>query len=685
MLLNEFELKLKEIGLTRGGGYNLFVSSDVTLLMIDAMRRKEKITCDDIINLLQEIVTPQGNLIFPTYNWDFCKGVTFDYHKTLSKTGALTQRALERGDFIRTKHPIYSFAVWGKDAKYLASLEYTDSFGEDSIFGWFEKTQTKNLLIGLEAGLSETFIHFCEERVGVPYRFIKKFTADYIDKNGKKDTRTYTMNVRPLDKLADNQSAPMKELYLKSGAEKRTMFYNTLLRLLDMKKAYVCAEEAIIYGDSIRTMEYWNNIDIVNAGKNMYALIEKLFPYCRSLTGEGVRQTLRDIKEIIPEFQIHEVPTGTQVQDWTIPKEWNISDGWIKNSKGKKIIDFKENNLHIMGYSTPIHKKVNLKELKEITYTMPDQPDLIPYITSYYKERFGFCMSQNQLDSLKEDEYEIFIDSTLKEGSLTYADLVIKGETDEEIMFTSYICHPSMANNELSGPALIVELIKYLKQRKNRYTYRFVLNPETIGSITYITKNIEHLKLKLKAGFVLTCEGDCGDFTYLASRYGNTLADKVAKCILSTEQPRYNSCSFLDRGSDERQYCSPGVDLPVCSVMRTKYGIYPQYHTSGDNLDLVSYSSLAETYDIYLKIINALEENNYYKIKCLCEPQLGKRGLYPTISTKTSSKIVENMMNVLTYLDGKNDLFDISEITKVKISEVINIVKKLKDAELIEY
>ncbi len=682
MLIEDLKTKLLEIGL--GGGINLFVTSDMLSLFYDAYRMEEKITCNDVIDTLQEIITPEGNLIFPTYNWDFCKGIAFDYNKTRSLTGSLTQTALERADFIRTKHPIYSFAVWGKDAEYLAGLDYKDSFGENSIFGWFEKTNTKNLFIGMEIG-GETYIHFCQERENAPYRFIKDFTSEYIDKNGKKDTRTYSMFVRYLDKLSQNNDEyTIVEQLKRCGNLKETYLHSTILRIYDMKTAYKFVKNDVIYNNSIRTAIYWDNANLNKAGKDMYALIEKLFPICRSLTGNGVRQTLNEIKNILPELKIYEVPTGTKVQDWTIPKEWNINDGWIKNSKGEKIIDFKENNLHIMGYSLPVHKKVSLDELKEIVYTLPEQPDLIPYVTSYYKERFGFCMSDNLLKSLKEDEYEIYIDSTLKEGSLTYADLVIPGETDEEIMLSTYVCHPSMTNNELSGPALAVYLAKYLKERKNHYTYRFVFNPETIGSITYITKNIEHLKAKLKAGFILTCVGDCGDFSYIASRYGDTLADKAAKCILSTEQPRYNSYSYLERGSDERQYCSPGVDLPFCSVIRTKYGEYPEYHTSGDNLQFVSYASLAETYNIYLKIINALEKNNYYKINCLCEPQLGKRGLYPNTSTKSSGDTVRNMMNIIAYLDGKNDLFDISNITNVKISEVIETVKKLKESNLID-
>lgn len=417
----------------------------------------------------------------------------------------------------------------------------------------------------------------------------------------------------------------------------------------------------------------------------MYTLVKNLFPICRSLTGNGVRETLAKLKEIVPEMNIYEVPTGTQVMDWTIPKEWNIKDAWIKDSAGRKIIDFKKNNLHIMGYSTPVHKKVSREELLQIVYTLPEQPDLIPYITSYYKERYGFCMTENQKQHLKDEPYEICIDSELKEGSLTYADIVIPGKTDKEILLSTYVCHPSMANNELSGPAISIHLAKWLKERGNNYyTYRFVYNPETIGSITYISKNLEHLKSKVKAGFVLTCCGDEGEFSYLASCYGNTLADKVAKNVLQYERPAYKTYSFLERGSDERQYGAPGVDLPVCSVMRTKYGIYPEYHTSGDDLNFVTANALGETFEMYQKIIIALEHNKKYKINCLCEPQLGKRGLYPTLSTKESGKSVINLTNFIAYCNGKNDLIDISNIIHVPVEELVAFVKKLTAANLLE-
>lgn len=382
---------------------------------------------------------------------------------------------------------------------------------------------------------------------------------------------------------------------------------------------------------------------------------------------------------------VREVPSGTQVFDWSVPKEWNIRNAWIKDSKGNKILDFKDNNLHVVGYSLPVNKKVNLEELKTIIYTQPEQPDAIPYVTSYYKERYGFCMTQNQKNNLKEDNYHIFIDSELKDGSLTYGEIIIPGDSNKEVFLSTYVCHPSMANNELSGPAVAIYLAKWLKSLPiRRYTYRIIFIPETIGSITYLSQNLEHLKKRVIAGFNISCVGDNRTFSHVASRYGNTLADKVAKNVLRFYYPEYKEYSFLKRGSDERQYNAPGVDLPVCAICRSKYGEYPEYHTSKDNLDFISPEGLAGAFEVYKECITALENNYKYKIKVLCEPQLGKRGLYPTISQKGSYDAIKAMTDFIAYADGNNDLIDISNIIGVSVKNLTSIIEKLKINELIE-
>lgn len=419
--------------------------------------------------------------------------------------------------------------------------------------------------------------------------------------------------------------------------------------------------------------------------EEMYELCERLFPICRSITGDGVRKTLQMLVEVYGnEINIHEVPTGTKVFDWTVPKEWNIKEAYIENSKGQRVIDFKNNNLHVVGYSLPVDKFVDLQELKSVVYTQPDQPDAIPYVTSYYKECCGFCMSQNQLDKLPEDTYHIVIDSELKEGSLTYGEIIIPGDTEEEVFLSTYICHPSMANNELSGPVVATFLAKWLNLLvKRRYTYRIIFIPETIGAITYLSKNLQYLKEHVIAGFNLSCVGDNRTFSYVESRYGDTLADKAAKNVLSFYYPDYKTYSFLKRGSDERQYNAPGVDLPVCAICRSKYGEYPEYHTSKDNLELISPEGLLGAYEVYQQCILSLENNYSYKINVLCEPQLGKRGLYPTTSQKGTYDAVKVMIDFIAYADGSNDLIDISNIIGVPVNELLTVIEKLEKVDLL--
>ena len=435
---------------------------------------------------------------------------------------------------------------------------------------------------------------------------------------------------------------------------------------------------------------------ILDAGKRIYDLAARLFPLNRSLTGDGVRKTIEiiddyitasrsaeDKKDISNHFRIHEIPSGTSVFDWTVPKEWRINEAYIEDEHGCRIIDMKKSNLHVLGYSIPVDRWVSLEELKKYVYTQPDQPDVVPYVTSYYKEMFGFCMSARQLSTLGDGRYHMYIDSDLFDGNLTYADLVIPGTLAKEILITSYTCHPSMANNECSGPALLAELVRYvssLKQRK--YTYRFLLNPETIGSITYLYHNLKHLKENLDAGIVLSCVGDDRDFSIVHSRYGNTLADKSLSLILKY-CPHFTSYSFLERGSDERQYNAPGIDLPVVTFCRSKFGTYPEYHTSADNMDLVSPSGFQGSYDVMTKWIDSMEANEKYKMQVLCEPQLGKRGLYPTVSQKNSYDAIRAMTNFIAYADGRNDLFDICGIIDEPTEYILPVIEKLKQSGLV--
>jgi len=416
---------------------------------------------------------------------------------------------------------------------------------------------------------------------------------------------------------------------------------------------------------------------------------DRLWPINRSLTGNGVRKSLEILSEIV-EFNITEVPSGTVCFDWTVPPEWNIVEGWVKDSSGKKVIDFKKHNLHILGYSEPVKGKFTYDELQPHLYTLPEQPELIPYLTSYYKRRWGFCMSHIEFEKLdKAETYEVFIDSTLDDnGSMTIAEATIKGTTDETILLSTYICHPSMANNELSGPLVASFIYNQLKTIPNlRYTYKFIFVPETIGSIYYLSKNGENLKENLTAGFVITCIGDPGVFTYKKSRRGDALPDRAAEIILSQTEANFNIIDFFPSGSDERQFCSPGFNLPVGSLIRTMYGKYPEYHTSGDNKDFISFQAMEESVNKYLEIIDLIELNQKY-INTLpyCEPQLGKRGLYPTLgSQKGTESYVKAMMWILNLSDGENDLIDISLKSEIPIHELKPVLFRLLESKILEF
>jgi aminopeptidase-like protein len=418
-------------------------------------------------------------------------------------------------------------------------------------------------------------------------------------------------------------------------------------------------------------------------GKIMHDLCKRLFPIARSITGDGFRESLKILSEIIP-LNIHEVASGTRAFDWMVPQEWNISDAYIIDPSGQKICNFKDSNLHVLGYSTPIDKAISLKELQSHLYSLDDQPNAIPYVTSYYKERWGFCITQNERDKLVDGDYQVFIDSELKDGSLTYGELLIPGETEEEIFLSTYLCHPSMANNELSGPAVATYLGKWLLNIPSRkYSYRIIFIPETIGSLVYLSRNLDSMKQKIIAGYNISCIGDDRAYSYLPSRSGNTLADVVALHVLKMMHPDFVSYSFLDRGSDERQYCSPGIDLPVCSVMRTKYGKYPEYHTSLDDLNLVTPEGLLGGFKVLKRSIECLEMNKTYKLTTLGEPQLGKRGLYPTISTKKSGALVRDMMNFMAYCDGEKNAIEIAEIIDVPLWTLKEKIDELTQAGLL--
>nr|WP_321242376.1 DUF4910 domain-containing protein [uncultured Tolumonas sp.] len=418
-------------------------------------------------------------------------------------------------------------------------------------------------------------------------------------------------------------------------------------------------------------------------GTKMYTLAERLWPICRSITGAGVRETLKILQTELPELHICDVPSGTSVFDWTIPQEWIIRDAYIEDPNGRRIVDFKTNNLHIVGYSIPTNCVLSLEELQPYLYSLPEQPDAIPYVTSYYSPRWGFCLSHAQRESLLPGQYKVFIDSELFAGSLNYGECYLPGESEEEILLSTYICHPSMANNELSGPVVTTYLANWLKSAPRKYSYRIVFIPETIGSITYLSFHHQIMKQRTIAGFVVTCVGDDRTYSFMPTRQGDRLVDRVARHVLKFIAPTFKQYSFLDRGSDERQYCSPLINLPVASIMRSKYGCYPEYHTSLDNMSLISVEGLQGGFNALQQALLVLERDRYPQVTLCCEPQLGKRGLYPTISTRDSTWATRKMMNLLAYADGSMSLLGMAEFFNVSFFELDKLCQQLEEEGLV--
>lgn len=420
-------------------------------------------------------------------------------------------------------------------------------------------------------------------------------------------------------------------------------------------------------------------------GTAMFRLAEELWPLNRSLTGYGNRETLAILQREFPGLVIHEVPSGEEAFDWTVPDEWTIRAGWIKAPSGEVICNFADNNLHVVGYSEPVHETIPLAKLQGHLHSLPEQPDAIPYVTSYYNRNWGFCLTENDRAQLEDGDYEVLVDSDLLPGSLSYGEIVIPGDDPSEVLLSTYICHPSMANNELSGVVLALQLAKWLAALPSRkHTYRILFVPETIGPIVYLSKHLNHLKNHVIAGYVLTCVGDDRSSSYIPSRNGGTLADKVALHVLKHLDPNFKQYTWADRQSDERQYCAPHVDLPVASMMRTKYGSYPEYHTSLDTLGaVVTSAGLAGGMLAYMRAIQVLELDFYPVVTTICEPQLGKRGLYPKISKKGSYQDTLVIRNILSWSDGEHLLSEIADLAMTEFREVLRSALMLRKHSLL--
>ncbi|MBV8378495.1 MAG: DUF4910 domain-containing protein [Verrucomicrobia bacterium] len=423
--------------------------------------------------------------------------------------------------------------------------------------------------------------------------------------------------------------------------------------------------------------------DLVEEGREAYAAIKALYPICRSITGDGIRQSLRLLQNTVP-LVLHEIPSGTPVFDWFVPKEWNIRDAYIKDDKGERVVDFQRSNLHVLNYSLPVRRKMSLTELRPHLFTLPETPDWIPYRTSYYRETWGFCLSKTQLDRMEEGEYEVCIDSSLEPGYLTYGEYRIQGATEEEVLLSCHACHPSLCNDNLSGMTVAARLARFLKGVSLRYSYRLLWIPGTIGSITWLARN-EDLLPRIKHGLVLSCVGDSGSFTYKRSRRRDAEVDQAVEHVLSHSGRKFEALDFVPYGYDERQYCSPGINLPVGCFMRTPNGRYPQYHTSADDLTLVSASSLGESLLQLLRVIQVFEENRrYLNLNPKCEPQLGRRGLYRQMGgIKDAGAREMAILWVLNLSDGQHDLLDIAIRSGLPFEQVSGVVDALKEAELL--
>ncbi|MFN8445479.1 MAG: DUF4910 domain-containing protein [Caldilineaceae bacterium] len=445
-------------------------------------------------------------------------------------------------------------------------------------------------------------------------------------------------------------------------------------------------------------------------GREMYSLMAELYPICRSITGDGVRQTLHRIQKLIP-MVIREVPSGTQVFDWTVPNEWNVTDAWVKNGAGEKVIDFQRSNLHLLNYSTAIHRTLSLSELRPHLHTLSSQPNVIPYRTSYYQENWGFCLSQQQFDALPDGHYEVCIDTTLQPGSLSYGESYLQGEIEDEILISCHVCHPSLCNDNLSGVVLATFLARHMMKQTRRYSYRFLFIPGTIGSITWLAQN-EKFVNRIKHGLVVACVGDGGHMHYKKSRRGDAEIDQVVQQVLAQSGERFEVHDFSPYGYDERQYCSPGFNMPVGSLTRTPHGRFAQYHTSADNLDFVKPQFLAHSYETYLAVFQSLEERSrlssqlsrrgfdttnrseseldlsefcYLNIHPKCEPQLGRRGLFRAFGGHKDQKRSElAMLWLLNYSDGEHTLGEIAQLSSFDLTLLHSIAQTLVEHQLLK-
>jgi aminopeptidase-like protein len=420
-------------------------------------------------------------------------------------------------------------------------------------------------------------------------------------------------------------------------------------------------------------------------GRQMHSWMRDLFPINRSLTGDGVVKTLTYLSKLNTNLNVCKVPSGTTAFDWEVPQEWHLDEAYIANMYGDKVISIETSNLHIVGYSTPVNTILSKDELLGHLHFLESSPDAIPYVTSYYEQNWGFCLTYNQFLQLGEGPFRVVIKSKLFAGNMHYGELIIPGKSTKEILLSTYVCHPSMASNELSGPVVLSAIARWASNSNLDHTIRCLFLPETIGAIYYLSLHLKELKANVRAGWVMTCLGDDRGYSFVPTKWGNTITDSISRRAFRELGIQYRDYGWLERGSDERQFCAPGIDLPIASVMRSKYGEYPEYHTSADDLSFASESGLEGSFIVYQKMIELLENSKFPRISVSGEPQLGKRGLYPSVSTLETFSVVKNQMNAISFMDGKHDFDQIADLCQISRGDVERIVLDLAKSELINF
>jgi len=676
-------------------GETVLLHSDLTRLI---RKHRKEVTgtalLDGLLAALIEKLGRAGTLLVPTFNFGWCQGEPFDLQRTPSKMGAFTERARLHRTAQRTPHPVYSFAVIGHHARDFANLGNFTAYGADSPFALLTQLGGKIVVLDLDDQSSMTYYHHVEQQLAVDYRHHKIFSGEYRDDLGKVEERSYSVFVRDLARGIVTDVNRMGELLWDGDVWQGSRpGEGTGLRVASAQRVFDDTAIIIAEGEAAHYLYRVDPsaVDAVRSavpddpGAALLRVTQTLYPIHRHLVGHGVRQTLAVLEQALAPSvaQPFSVRSGTPVGDWVVPPEWSCAEAYLIAPDGRKVCDMRWHNLHVVQYSSAVDCSMSLEDIQAHLHSRPDLPDAIPYVTSYYAEAWGFCLTDRQRQQLQPGDYRAVIQSRQVPGELNGLEVVVPGDRSDSVLFSTYICHPSMANNESAGPALVALLAKWADSLVSpQFTYRFLFLPETIGAVAYLATHPR--KEAPVAGYQVTCVGDARAWSYLPTRDGNTLTDRMARHVLRHQvgTAGVNWYSWLDRGSDERQWNWPGVDWPIGSIMRSKYGTYPEYHTSLDDFSVVTATGLRESFRVYQRVIQGLESLARWQSTTRGEPQLGRRGLYETTSTTTSWQAGQTLLDVLSYCDGR-DTLRIAEAVELPIWEVADILVHLVAQQLV--